>query len=490
MKRKRITHKLFYQVVMYFAAIVLIFAGLMSVLFIRAYENDSMYAYNQFLDDQVNIIAERMQQYVRSNDLDSYMAYMEMLEDSLNADVWIFSNPAAEKPMNTELENINITDKEMSSENKYVRSQAYLGKTVSREGFSKVRDENVITIGAPIYKNDKSQDVIGAVLMLAPVEDEQENTTSMRTMFGVSILIAMLVASVLAALFAKRLCRPITKITAATKELADGKYDIVTNIREKNEIGELADSVDILAGRLQENELQRAYLEQMRKDFFSNISHELRTPITVIRAYLESLVDGVVSEEKIVPYYNRMLGECAGMQRLIQDLLLLSKMENPEFTIELEPVNIIQVFEDIARGVRVVCGKKNIRIELDSDTDCAFINGDYDRIRQVFMAILDNAIKFSKEDSTIYIKIRTMEKIVISIRDEGIGIEPEELTHIFDKFYTKRMDSNKNGSGLGLVIAKEMVKKHNGSIEVSSEVGIGTEFVLQFEQLILDERYE
>ncbi|MDO5293582.1 MAG: ATP-binding protein [bacterium] len=488
MKRK-IVHKLFFQVLMYFVAIVLVFTALISVIFTKAYESDSTSSYKTFLEEQVKIIAERMQQYVISNDLDSYLAYMEMLEDSLNADVWVFSNKSSKSPMNSDLENINITDSEMSKETKQVLNQAYLGNSIITSGFNSIRDESVITIGAPIYEEEQSEEVVGAVLLLAPIQEIQDTNYNIKMMFVVSVIIAMLIAFVFAAIFARKLSLPITRIKKTTKELADGTYDISTNIIEKNEIGELAASVDKLADRLKENEVQRNYMEQMRKDFFSNISHELRTPITVMRAYLESLLDGVVSEEKVIPYYNRMLAECTGMQRLVQDLLLLSKMENPDFTIELEPVNIVQVFDDIVRSYRVICSKKNITIELDTDTDCCFINGDYDRIRQVFLAILDNAIKFSNSNSTIYIKVRTLDNIIISIRDEGVGISEENITHIFDKFYTKKQPNNQNGSGLGLVIAKEIVKKHHGSIEVSSEVGKGTTFVLRFTKILLDESY-
>ncbi len=490
MRKDKITHKLFYRVFTYFAGLVLIFAGLMSIIFMKSYENDKDSYYDTFLKEQVSIIAERMQQYVHSSDLDSYMAYMEMLEDTINADVWIFSNKNATQPMDRKLENINISDKEMSKDSRYVRSQAFLGKIVSREGFSLIRDENVIIIGAPIYEDDISQDVIGAVLLLAPVEAKDENTENIRVMFAFSVLIAFLVAFVLAGVFAKRLCGPITQIRKVTKEIADGNYNMHTGIREHNEIGDLAFSVDVLAGKLKENEEERASIEQMRKDFFSNISHELRTPITVIRAYLESLMDGVVSEEKVPKYYGRMLGECTGMQRLIEDLLLLSKMENPQFSISLEPVNVVQVFEDVIRNFRVICNKKKIRMEIDSDTECCFISGDYDRIRQVFLAILDNALKFSHKESTIYIKIRTLDTIIVSIRDEGRGIEQQALQHIFDKFYTQKSDCNQNGSGLGLVIAKEVVKKHNGTIEVKSELGVGTEFILTFPQIKIAECYE
>lgn len=109
--------------------------------------------------------------------------------------------------------------------------------------------------------------------------------------------------------------------------------------------------------------------------------------------------------------------------------------------------------------------------------------GDYDRLRQMFMVIFDNAVKFSKENSTIYIKITSMEIIRISIKDEGVGISEEELPYIFEKFYKSKLRQNANGSGLGLAIAKQIAIKHNGQIEVLSELGKGTEFIFTFDHM-------
>ena len=411
-----------------------------------------------------------------------------MLEDSISSDVWIFSNPAARQPMNEELVNIQLTDEEMSKQTKDVLKKAYIGEITSKTGYSSIHDMKTMTVGVPIYNNE--EEVVGAVLVIAAVETEQETMNNIIVMFSISIVFALLVALLLAIIFTRKLTNPIMRIKKQAIQLSEGEYGVRLQMEEDNEIGELANTVDILAEKLQENEVQRDNMEQMRKDFFSNISHELRTPITVIRAYLESLVDGVVSDSKIPGYYDRMLNECTGMQRLIQDLLLLSKMENPDFNVEQEPVNLMQIFDDIVRSVRVVCAKKNIKIRIESDKEYCFINGDYDRIRQVFIAVLDNAIKFSDSDSTIYIKIDSRDIIRVQMIDTGIGMDEEELSHIFDKFYTKKGPGNLNGSGLGLVIAKEIVKKHGGKIFVESKKGEGSTFTFEFDQLILDEAFE
>ncbi len=250
----------------------------------------------------------------------------------------------------------------------------------------------------------------------------------------------------------------------------------------------MAKTVDILSEKLLENETQRKNLDQMRLDFFANVSHELRTPITVLRAYTETLVDGVVKdEEKVKQYYERMLSECKSMERLIGDLMILSKMQNPDFAIESEPVNLVQVFDDIIRSAGTIAEKKNIKVEITKDSPIIMMLGDYDRLRQMFMVILDNAIKFTEEFKSIYINIAKKDKIIVSIKDEGIGMDENDLANIFEKFYKSSLRQNKSGTGLGLAIAKQIALKHNGNIEVSSKLGEGSTFTFTFPPFELEE---
>ncbi len=175
-----------------------------------------------------------------------------------------------------------------------------------------------------------------------------------------------------------------------------------------------------------------------------------------------------------------MLSECKTMERLVGDLLLLSKMQNPDFAIEKEPVNLVQVFDDIIRSAGAIAEKKNISIEVVKDNPVLMMHGDYDRLRQMLMVILDNAIKFSNENKTVHINLLKKDKIIVSIRDEGIGIEPCDITNIFEKFYKTNLRQNASGTGLGLAIAKQIAIKHGGSIEVSSTPGVGSTFVFTF----------
>ncbi len=301
-----------------------------------------------------------------------------------------------------------------------------------------------------------------------------------------SILAALVVSFVVAFVFARNLSHPVLTMRDTARMLSKGEYGEKTGIRRRDEIGELARTIDSLAEKLAKNEEVRKNLDQMRMDFFANVSHELRTPITVMRAYTETLVDGVVTdEEKVRQYYERMLLECKRMERLVGDLLLLSKMQNPDFMVEKEPVNLMEIFRELKRSAGAIAAEKGIHIKLVHEKEIYMMEGDYDRLRQMFLVIFDNAVKFSPEDSTVYVTFSEFERrgqtrVRISIRDEGIGISKEELPNIFEKFYKSKLRQNAKGTGLGLAIARQIALKHGSDILVNSEVGKGTEFVFEF----------
>ena len=246
----------------------------------------------------------------------------------------------------------------------------------------------------------------------------------------------------------------------------------------------------------------------MRLDFFANVSHELRTPITVVRAYSETLLDGIIDDENTkFEYYDKMLTECKSMERLVGDLLMLSKMQNPDFTLEKEPINLVQVFSDIMRSGSALAKEKDVKINFYTSDEVLLMYGDYDRIRQMFMVIVDNAIKFSNNNGRVDITLKKAlslepvdvfsttlsgdtyvnsgNKLFISIKDNGAGISETELPHIFEKFYKSKLRQNAKGSGLGLAIAKQIAIKHDGFITVDSKKGEGSEFKFEFNELIL-----
>lgn len=479
----KIWNSLFFQIFLYFATILTVFAVLLGVIFMNLYRQNTLTTYEQQLKNQGTQLANNISTYVNNNDVSHYSSYLFSWEEMLlteNTDLWVISNPEAENPMSSAFTNVSLEYMDISEDMQSVISKACAGKVSSISSYDELYRKTMLRMATPIH--DASGSVVGVVLLNTYVENQEKvNNSSLQLIFS-SSLVSLLLSFVIAIIFARNLARPISQMRLAALQYANGNYDYTTSIYRRDEIGELAATLDILSDKLTQSEAERQNLEQMRMDFFANVSHELRTPITVLRGYTETLYDGVVTDPvKTHQYYERMLKECASIERLVGDLLTLSKMQNPHFVMEMEPVNIVQIFVDIKRSASVMAAKKNISLELNKNNDCIMMPGDYDRLRQMLLVIVDNAIKFSPEGSTIHLTVEDREEtIFISIRDEGVGIAPEDLPNIFEKFYKSKLRQNATGSGLGLMIAKQIAAHHNGTISVSSVIDEGSEFQFTF----------
>ncbi len=479
----RARNRLFLKVYINYAIMLTVLAVLVGLIFMNLYETNTMDNYQSKLEKQATSISLKLSERIIDNNDNSYLEYLKMLEDldTDKPDIWTISNPDAANPMGSDLQNVNLDDVKLPKDCVDVMEAAFQNESLYRSGYYEEFGGTSAIFGMPVRINEE---VVGAVLLISAVRDQEEIIQSSMYLIFLSVGVALFISFIIAILFAKGLSAPVSRMRNTALELAGGRYDSKTNIKRKDEIGDLARSIDILADELKENEIERQNREQVRVDFFANVSHELRTPITVIRAYAESLVDGVATDkEKVNQYYQRILTECKGMERLVGDLLLLSKMQNPDFVIEKEPVNILQVFDDLIRSIHAISDEKNIKIEITKDCSIYMMMGDYDRLRQMFLIILDNAIKFSNENSAIHIILSKADKLTISIRDEGVGISSEDLSSIFDKFFRSKLRQNKQGSGLGLAIARQIALKHGGNVEVHSTLGVGTEFVFTFQCL-------
>lgn len=481
-----IYNRLFFKLYLNYAVMLLVTAVLICLIFMNLYGRMTRDNKIQELYNQAEIISARTTEYILSNKQSAYLdEYINTIKTVNGWDVWAISNTDAKNPMPTGMET-GSSYEEILTTPEYAMyrdnlSTAFHGitshQTIKND---KIYEKNIIIMVAPIWAIGHVE-VAGALIIVEPVEDETDIVGESLSLIILSSGVALGISFIIVIIFATELSLPISRMRSTALELAAGNYDIKTGIKRDDEIGDLAKTVDILSEKLLENDIERKKLDQMRLDFFANVSHELRTPITVIRAYTETLSDGVVTEEdKIQQYYNRMLSECKSMERLVGDLLLLSKMQNPDFKIQREPVNIVQVFDDIIRSAGAIAEKKNISIKVMKNEQVSMILGDYDRLRQMFMVILDNAIKFSEENKTVHINIAKTDKIIVSIKDEGVGIEPTDIPNIFEKFYKSNLRQNASGTGLGLAIAKQIAIKHDGSIEVQSTPGVGTEFMFTF----------
>ncbi|HNW87278.1 MAG TPA: ATP-binding protein [Candidatus Limiplasma sp.] len=351
----------------------------------------------------------------------------------------------------------------------------FSGQTPFSEGFSDLLGTPTLTVGAPIYQG---QTVAGALLLHDAVSGiEAASLQGMRLLLysgAAALLVAVLLSVALSLSFAK----PINRMKTTALLLTEGDYAAKTNVRQKDEIGKLAQAIDGLSDRLLEARKAAERQEQLRRSFLANVSHELRTPVTVLRASLEALCDGVVdSAEQVSAYHRQMLGETVGLQRLVNDLMDLARLQNVDFPMEQAPLMLNEALGDALYSAGQIARDKHIRLLRELPAEGVAFTGDYGRLRQMFLIVLDNAVKFSPAGGAV---TATLTRDSVSIRDEGPGIAPEELSLIFDRFHKAQTAENKNGSGLGLAIAREIAMRHGMTLTVESEPGHGATFRFQW----------
>ncbi|RDW16317.1 PAS domain-containing sensor histidine kinase [Oceanobacillus arenosus] len=218
-------------------------------------------------------------------------------------------------------------------------------------------------------------------------------------------------------------------------------------------------------------------LESMRKDFVANVSHELRTPITSIKGFAETLLDGGMSNEETTRDFLRIIyNESNRMQLLIEDLLTLSRLETENFRLVLHTVNVKDITKDLIPTFMYHAEAKKLTLHVDMEENVIF-KADKERVKQIFINLLDNAINYTPENGQIYLKVEKKDEYVhINVSDTGIGIDQNKISRIFERFYRvdKARSRNTGGTGLGLAIVKHIVEVHEGKIEIESEVNKGT----------------
>lgn len=461
-----------------FALALIIFSIIISGVFLVLFKQYTVDLHKTQLQNYAQSLAQSLSSGRRYNGM-GYGAHLYFSSEIMGYNVWIVDeNMNVITPRNMQhhkMMHANYTFSELPPNASEVIREVFQDKTVFSEGFSDVLSQLTLTVGVPI--KDANGNVWGAVLLHSPVEGTTDGIYQGLMILGISIILALIIVLALAILFSYFFTKPLTKMKSVAMQLAEGNYQAKCNIKQKDEVGELANVMDLLAGRLDEASKESLKLEQMRKDFVSNISHELRTPVTVIRGSLEALCDKIITDPKqIDEYHLQMLNEAKFLQRLVGDLLDLSRLQNPDFAIEKQELNLNDVISDVVRSARQIAKNKNVSINIDLKNPNLKISGDYGRLRQMFLIILDNAIKFSFENNKVDVLAKND---TIIIRDYGIGINEKDLPHIFDRFYKTHGEHNKVGTGLGLAIAKQIAERHNIELIAQNNFDGGAKFIFK-----------
>lgn len=334
-----------------------------------------------------------------------------------------------------------------------------------------------IYLALPIARNDKSA---GFVRISAPVA-YIEKTIAKLQIYVVSIFIlAIAISFVISFILSRNISSPLVEMAEVAKEVSAG------NLRKKVRVKERHDEIGILVSAFNNMiEHLRGIMEE-RKDILNNIAHELMTPITAIQGFAETLSDGKISDKKeIEDCLGVIQKESAYLEGLIEELRLLSKIDAMSMRYEFHPVDIAGIILDAEKSLSLKAKEKNIHVGNDFIKDLPWISADYKAIRQVFINLLDNAIKYSSSGKRILVSAALAGKLVkVIVKDEGIGIKPQDRGRIFERFYRVEDELRREkGLGLGLAIVKEILSSHNAVVEVESRLYQGSQFIVTFPPL-------
>ncbi len=467
-----------FKLKLYFTISLLVFSILVGIIFTVIFRNYTVSMNRQDMENRANSIAENMSGYLTHNRAKSgYGAYLRFVEDIAGTNVWIIDDEynlitGGYGKQNKE----KITYSDIPKNADLLIQEAFEGEMVFSEDFSSLFGEMMLTICTPILT--ETGDVVGVVLLHSSVEGLNNAVYKGVLIMLLSILFSLLIVLIMSNYMTNLIIKPLNKINNMILRLSNGDYGTRVLIESDNEIGQLGDALNIMSERLEKASAESENLQKLRNDFIVNISHELRTPVTVIRGTLEAIVDEVITEPTTVAEYQRQaLNEVEFLQRLVSDLLEISKLQNVDFEIVKSKVYIADVLDDVTRSARQLANKKNVSILCSSENCKIEIDGDYGRLRQMFIIILDNAIKFSPSASEIEILIKDN---IIEIIDEGNGIPIDELSDIFQRFYKSRNENNRTGTGLGLAIAKEISLRHGVNLYAENSEKKGAKFVMEF----------
>ncbi len=336
-------------------------------------------------------------------------------------------------------------------------------------------DEDMISAFAPITSNYK---VKGYVIIHTPMSELEASCNSLLNISYITLVILFLLSLIILLFFTEMVYLPLRKITHATEQYAVGNFRYEFQVDSEDEIGYLAASLAYMASEV-------AKSEDNQKRLVANISHDFRSPLTSMRGYLEAMLDGTIPAELHEKYIGVVLNETDRLTKLTNSLLTLNNLNTKGMILNRTDFDINQIIKNTAASFEGPCRNKLITIELVLTGDEMLVNADMVKIQQVLYNLVDNAIKFSHKNSSI--KIETIErsnKLLISVKDSGIGIPADSIKLIWNRFYKTDLSrgKDKKGTGLGLSITKEIIQSHNENINVISTEGIGTEFIFTLEK--------
>ncbi|CUH95351.1 hypothetical protein P22_1421 [Propionispora sp. 2/2-37] len=358
--------------------------------------------------------------------------------------------------------------------------QANYGQVWAKTYYHPYYEENMLIVAVPLQRSDGSMN--GTVMINAPLTEFDGFLQHVYAYLAYAGLAAILFAMGLAAYMARGIVRPLKAMKETAAAMARGDYARRVTVADCDEVGELGHSLNSLAQDLGDYVRQMEVTENMRREFVANVSHELRTPLTILHGYNQALQDGTITDPAKVKKYYRIMGdEIQRLEKLIADLLDLSQLQANGIVLELEDVSLGEVVDNVNTLLKQKSEAQGVTLAVDTDPVVPSIRGDGDRLTQLVLILMDNALKFTPAGGQITTRLVVEDKAaVLTIADTGMGIAAEDLPHVWERFYKADKSRASGGTGLGLAIARQIIELHGATVDVASVCGEGTAFTIRF----------
>jgi signal transduction histidine kinase len=420
------------------------------------------------LNEQVNLISIKVEKYITNSIQFTYNELQETLMfvgSYVNADMLIIDNRGVVYAVSN-LKYNDSTTNVLGKDLEELRQRKVIEK---REVYSDVYKEKVYMYAVPIVNNGM---FTGGIVMYTPLSKIKEPLNKVYKIIWISCIFAVIASSFIIYFFTKRIIiEPLSEINQAAKKISKGEVGRRVNLETSDEIRELAESFNLMADSLEK-------VENVRREFISNVSHELRSPITSIKGFIGGILDGVIPKDKENYYLSIAYEEIQRLTRLVSDLLDLSAIEAGKFSLNIGEIDINELIRLCVIKFETKINMKKLKVDVLLQDEHLYVRGDRDRLIQIITNLLDNAIKYVNEDGNIRIHTRTRgEKVLVSVYNDGPCIPETDMKHIWDRFYkSDKSRTNKISTGLGLPIVRNILTQLGEDIWVENKEKSGVTF--------------
>ena len=441
-----------------FMLVIVITVLILEVILINAVKQYYYTGMDEIITNQIMFSSELYSRYFSSSSLeDNIIDNVDVFWQQTTAQVQIIDLSG-----NILMDSIGVSvPKNIQTIDVKKAMQGQKGKWVGEVEYD---NHDVMAISYPLKSNDK---IVGVIRFIASLQDTNKAIFKISMLLILVGIMVIFISGLVSVVLSNTIVRPLKSVTSAAEKMASGDFNAKSIKTYDDEIGKLSDTLNYMAEEIIKK-------DELKNEFISSISHELRTPLTSIKGWAVTLnSDNLDDKELIRSGLDIIEKESDRLTSMVEELLDFSKFVSGKISLSKTDVDIEKVMVYIANQLSPRAKVENITFTLKCEDDLPHIFGDENRIKQVLINLLDNAFKFTSENGKIAFSATEKDGfIIICVEDNGSGIPADDLPYVKDKFYKGKSSKSKNG--LGLSISDEIVKLHNGKIEIESEVGVGT----------------